>query len=277
MTQPEQTISLTLERTPYGDVEVDIPPAAMTSIGLHLSGRSTLEWTIDGRRQIGRPSTGQITLVPKGRAGSLRVRGGSFQILKIGIPDEAIAAWADGAERPVAGNPLIDRFAISDPFVHQVSLTLLKEVERSGTVDRLYRDALSNALLAHLVRRHSTLDATQSNGRVVHPLSQPRARRAVEFMEAHLNAAIGLDDIARELGLSPSHFAAQFRRSFGQSPARYLTWLRLERARLYLAANTDSIEHIAHCVGYASASHFSQAFQAMYGQTPSAFRMERGA
>ena len=276
MILPAKTLSLTLERTPYGDFEAEMPPASTTSIGLHLSGRSTLEWRIDGRRQIGRPSTGQITLVPKGRSGSLRVRGGPCQVLKIGISDEAIAAWADGADRPVAGNPLIDRFAVADPFVHQVSLTLLKEVERSGTVDRVYRDALSNALLAHLIRRHSTLEATQFNARFVHPLSQPRARRAVEFMEANLNTAIGLDDIARELGLSPSHFAAQFRQCFGQSPARYLTWLRLERARLYLAANADPIEHIAHRVGYASASHFSQAFHAMNGQTPSAFRMECG-
>ena len=277
MDKPLNTLSLTLERTPYGEFEADMPPAAMTSIGLHLSGRSTLEWTIEGRRQTGRPSTGQITLIPQGRSGLLRVRGGSCQVLKIGIPDAAIEAWADNVERRIMGNPLIDRFAVTDPFVHQVSLTLLREIERPGTVDRVYRDALSNALLAHLVRRHSALDAATSLGRFVHPLSKPRARRAIEYMEAHLSHAIGLDDIARELGLSPSHFAAQFRQSFGQSPTRYLMWLRLERARHYLITSAEPIDRIAHRVGYASHSHFAQAFSAMYGRTPSKFRAELGS
>ncbi len=274
MGQLLKSLSLSLERTPYGELEAEMPSAAMTSIGLHLTGRTTLEWAIDGRRHIGRPTTGQFTLIPQGRSGSLRVRGAACQVLKIGIPDAAIAAWADGVEQSIQANPLVDQFAVADPFVHQVSLTLLGEVERPGTTDRVHRDALSNALLAHLVRRYSALDADGAGIRLVHPLSLPRARRAVDFMEANLTQAIGLDDIALALGLSASHFAAQFRQSFGQTPARYLMWLRLERARAYLIASGDPIAKIALRVGYVSPSHFAQAFHAMYGRTPSAFRSE---
>ena len=269
-------ISLNLERTPYGDFEAEMPAADITSIGLHLQGRCRLEWGIGGPHQIGRPSTGQMTLIPRGQSGSLRVTSTGCEILKIGITDAAMAAWAVGTETPLRTDPLVDRFAVTDPFVHQVSLTLLREIERPGTVDLIYRDALSNALLAHLVRRHSALDAAAPLSRQVHALSQRRARLAVEFMEASMTSTIGLDDIARELGLSTSHFAAQFRERFGQSPARYLNWLRLERACELLKTTPLPISVIAARVGFASPSHFSKSFSQTYGATPTSHRAAFG-
>ena len=103
----------------------------------------------------------------------------------------------------------------------------------------------------------------------MHPLSEARARPAVAFMEDGLAHAIGLDDIARELGLSTSHFAAQFRACFGRSPARYLTWLRLERARAMLEAGSPSVAEVARTVGFNSASHFAQAYRAEFDTPPS--------
>ena len=213
-----------------------------------------------------------MTLIPRGQAGSLRVQSAGCEVLKIGITDEAMRAWARDDERGLAGNLLIDRFVVTDPFVSEGSLTLLHEIERPGTVDLLYRDALSNALLAHLVRRHSALDAAAPLSRQVHALSWRRARLAVAYMEANIATAIGLDDIARELGLSTSHFAAQFRTRFGQSPARYLTWLRLERASGLLRVTTLPIAEIALRVGFVSPSHFAKSFHETYGYPPSEYR-----
>lgn len=265
------TVSVTLERTPYGEIDVEQPPAAFSTVGVHLGGRGIVEWTISGRRQVGRPATGQIMVIPKGQEGHLRLRGGPCSVLKIMIPNAAMAV-GEGDDRHRTVAPLVDRFVATDPFVHQLALALLAEEECGGTVDRVYFDALSNALIGHLARRHSTLVIRAAASRVIQPLSHLKARRVVEYMEAHLGVEIGLEELAREAGLSVSHFGAQFRERFGKSPARYLTWLRLERARSALLSTDLSIQNIAFQVGFRSVSHFTHAFRGTYGSLPSSVR-----
>ena len=267
-------LSVSIERTPYGEVDVELPPAPVTSIALHLAGRCHLGWAMGGRPLTARPARGQMTLVPQGRAGQLHVRGGPCEVLKIGVADTAFAAWAWGQERHWDANPLVDRIAVADPLVRQLGLALLTETERPGTVDHIYQDALSGALLAHLVRRHSELEQPRDAPRV-HPLSERRARAAVALMEDRLTEAIGLDEIARALGLSTSHFAAQFRLRFGSTPARYLTWLRLDHARVLLETTALPVAEVSRRVGFVSPSHFAQAFGRQFGQPPTLWRRHR--
>lgn len=265
-------LKVSVERTPYGDIDVHLPPAEHNSLGLHLTGRCTLEWATGARPFIGRPLRGDVTLTPSGRSGRLAVRGGACEVLKIIVPDPVLSAWADDQEQRPRATALIDRFTQRDPLIQQIGLTLLAEVERPGTADHLYRDALSLALVAHLVRRHSESNVVNAPERRATKLTDGRAKRAIEFMEADLVRAIGLVDIAREVGLSTSYFASQFTSTFGRSPGRYLTLLRLERARLLLQGSKVTISDVAYRVGFATPSHFSQAFKAEFGLTPSAYR-----
>ena len=267
----QERVLISVERTPYGEFEAKMPPLVHNSLAIHLHGRTTLDWHCDARPIVARPMRGDVTLIPEGRSGLLRVRGGPCEVLKIAVPDAALRAYAEGDEAKATGS-LLERVAINDPLVEQVSLALLHAVETPGTVDTIYRDALSNALLAHLLRRHAEGAPQPNELRTSYQMSQPRAKRAIAFMEAELSRTIGLDDIAREVGLSTSHFAAQFRQTFGRSPARYLTWLRLDRAREMVEQGTLPVQVIAAKVGFASVSHFSQAFRAQFGATPSEVR-----
>ena len=264
-------MSVTVERMPYGEVDARLPAAPRTSVALHLTGRCALEWSPGGRPWTGSPTRGDVTVVPAGRSGVLRVRGGPCTVLKLGIDDSAFSAWAEREERAWSGNPLIDVFTRRDPLVMQLGMAMARDC--AGTLDTLYRDALANALLAHLLRRYA--GAGGGSGEPVervHPLSTPRTRRAIELMESDLTRAIGLDEIARELGQSPSHFAAQFKARLGRSPGRYLTWLRLDRARALLERGSLDVAEVARRVGYASPSHFAQAFRAEFGEPPSVWR-----
>ena len=265
---------VTVERTPYVELEAHLPATTKTSVALHLTGRCMLEWAPGGRPLAANPTRGDVTLVPAGRSGLLRVRGGPCEVLKLGIDDSMLAAWAEREERAWPGNPLVDAFSRRDPLIQQIGLALLGETERSETVDTLYRDALTNALLAHLLRHYVESEAGHA-ARRVHPLSARRAQRAIDLMACNLTRAIGLADIAGELGLSPSHFAAQFKARLGRTPGRYLTGLRLERARALLEQGRLNVSEVAEQVGYSSVSHFTQAFRAEFGETPSAWRERR--
>ena len=62
-------------------------------------------------------------------------------------------------------------------------------------------------------------------------LDELRLRRVLDFMAAPLEADIGLDDLAREASFSAFHFSRVFANTMGVPPHRYLSRLRLERAK----------------------------------------------
>ena len=268
----DASMSIQVERMPYVDLEMDLPATTETSVALHLSGRCLLEWATGGRPSLARPSRGDITIVPADRPGRLRIRGGPCEVIKLRISNAMLRNWAEVQERVWSGNPFVDSFMRPDRLLQQISLALLREAERSETVDTFYWDALVNALLAHLLRCYSERADKSASGRRVHPLSSHRTQRAIDMMESDLTRPVGLDDIARELGISPSHCSAQFKQRQGRTPGRYLTWLRLDRARELLEGGRFDVREVAEQVGYTSASHFAQAFRAEFGETPGTWR-----
>jgi AraC-like DNA-binding protein len=80
-----------------------------------------------------------------------------------------------------------------------------------------------------------------------------------------------LTSIAALLDVSPAYLTDQFRRHEGVSIARYQRRLRLSRALLELP-HTEDISALALELGFSSHAHFSTAFRATYGETPSTYR-----
>lgn len=81
-----------------------------------------------------------------------------------------------------------------------------------------------------------------------------------------------LEQIAAQLNYSPFHLCRLFRKHTGQSIRQYLNQLRLRTALEYITqANTD-LTSLALRLGYASHSHFTEAFRKSFGMPPSALR-----
>ena len=81
-----------------------------------------------------------------------------------------------------------------------------------------------------------------------------------------------LDQIAREVFISPWHLARLFRTATGESISRYLLRLRLSVALDRLAGGERDLAALSLELGFAHHSHFSARFRTMFGVTPSAFR-----
>ncbi|MCB0825987.1 MAG: helix-turn-helix transcriptional regulator [Armatimonadetes bacterium] len=97
-------------------------------------------------------------------------------------------------------------------------------------------------------------------------------RKSIMLMEKSFGQAITDEEIASRIGLSTSHFRHLFKEYTGQPFHRYLMSLRLERARDILAAGSVPVSQVSKSVGFASAAHFSRAFQGRFGVSPSNFR-----
>jgi len=101
-------------------------------------------------------------------------------------------------------------------------------------------------------------------------LSTVAKRRALELMDAQLDASLTVESLAREVGLSAAHFARAFRETTGRAPHQYLLTLRLERARRLLDAPDAALSDIALRSGFADQAHFTRLFKREFGVTPGA-------
>jgi len=104
------------------------------------------------------------------------------------------------------------------------------------------------------------------------PLPLWRLRLAAAYVDAHLAGPVRLEDIARAVGLTRMHFAAQFRAATGVRPHDYLLHRRIERAKLLLVQSETTIVDIALAVGFQSQAHFSTVFKRHVGDSPSIWR-----
>ena len=86
------------------------------------------------------------------------------------------------------------------------------------------------------------------------------------------SAVASVAQLARQVGVSPEHFARQFRRHFGKSPKDYLIDARIARAQDLLSQHELSVTRIAELLGYADVFFFSRQFKARTGLSPLQWR-----
>ena len=99
-----------------------------------------------------------------------------------------------------------------------------------------------------------------------------RAVQAALWLEANAAEPVGLEDAARQAGLSPFHFLRVFREVTGATPHQYLLRLRLARAAKLLSERALPITDVALECGFADLSNFVRTFRRAAGVSPSGFR-----
>ena len=72
--------------------------------------------------------------------------------------------------------------------------------------------------------------------------------------------------------MSPYHFSRVFTQTFRETPNRFVTRLRVEKAKKLLITEDFSISKICEIVGYSSISSFSSRFSKEVGMSPSQYR-----
>lgn len=99
-------------------------------------------------------------------------------------------------------------------------------------------------------------------------------RRARDLMDSSYAEPLDLDTIAREAGYSRYHFLRAFQAAYGESPGRYLTQRRIERAQSLLRSANLTVTEVCHLVGFTSLGSFSARFRELCGVSPSRFQRE---
>ncbi|MGH3385835.1 MAG: helix-turn-helix transcriptional regulator [Nocardioidaceae bacterium] len=99
-------------------------------------------------------------------------------------------------------------------------------------------------------------------------------RRARDLVDRHYAEPLDLDDLARAAGYSRFHFARAFRTVYGETPGRYLTRRRIERAAELLRWANLTVTEVCQLVGFSSLGSFSTAFRDFLGTSPAQFQRD---
>jgi AraC-like DNA-binding protein len=97
-------------------------------------------------------------------------------------------------------------------------------------------------------------------------------RRARDHIDRNYAAALDLDSLAAVAGVSKYHFVRCFEAAYGETPIRYVTRRRIERAQDLLRNANLTVTEVCMAVGFASLGSFSSRFREMVGESPSVYR-----
>ena len=167
------------------------------------------------------------------------------------------------------------RFGDADPLIEGLLLAVRDTLYDPDPTAMPYVDYLARAIAARLVRHHSSSSPIDQTDAARPRMASERLQRAVDFIEANLDQPIGLSEIADAAGLSPTHFAREFKSTVGQPPHQYVMERRVEHAERALAETTTSIAEIAAACGFSNQEHLTRLFKRARGTTPAAYRMGR--
>jgi len=147
----------------------------------------------------------------------------------------------------------------------QALVALLRHSLREGVAEPLEGESLTLTLVHRALAPRTTHAAGSSHGR------QRLVDRAKLVLSSDLARRWTLAEVAAEVGVSAVYLTQSFRQVEGVPLYRYQLRLRLARA-LDLLRDYDDLAALGADLGFSSHSHFTAAFQKMYGRTPSEFR-----
>jgi AraC-like DNA-binding protein len=100
----------------------------------------------------------------------------------------------------------------------------------------------------------------------------PHLRRARDHIDRNYQMALDLNQLADVAGMSKFYLVRCFEATYGETPIRYLTRRRIERAQDLLRAANLTVTEVCMIVGFASLGSFSSRFTQLVGQSPTAYR-----
>lgn len=95
---------------------------------------------------------------------------------------------------------------------------------------------------------------------------------AMKFIDDNFHKDITLEDVSKEVNLSPYYFSKLFKAEIGENFIDYLTRVRINKAKELLNNKDLSIKEICFTIGYSDPNYFSRNFKKIVGITPTEYR-----
>lgn len=267
------------------DMQTSLTLAPGLKIGLLVAGETELSYgSLD------------LHLGPRrDRQGRLHNPG---SIVALAEPDTFSRRWRRGRRETKVSVTLLPEWLDNGAFPESDALDRVREFRQRHLANERWQPSARAQALAHQIARPPELTepfrswyleartiefAAEALGAIAQasppepprltPREHQRLRELQAWLDVRANAALSLDDIAREAAMSPTALQRAFRAYSGQSLFDYLRARRLDAARQALERDGVSVAQAADLAGYAGAHNFATAFKRRFGCSPSRVRL----
>lgn len=133
---------------------------------------------------------------------------------------------------------------------------------------------LADVIFIQIVRGHLAQLGGEASGWLA-ALGDPQIGAALALVHQSPERSWTVQELAHEVAMSRSAFAARFTRLVGEPPLSYVTRWRMQKAASLLREGNATIAQVAESVGYDSEAAFSKAFKRALGSAPGAYRRSK--
>lgn len=122
------------------------------------------------------------------------------------------------------------------------------------------------------------LSKTQNAPSQLDFLSAMFKRNSSEFrtvINSNLYSNLSIDEFAHLCGMSVSSFKRKFNDTYQESPKRYFSKMKLEKASKMLMSDEARISDVAYDCGFETISTFNRSFKSHFGLSPSEYRLSQ--
>jgi AraC family transcriptional regulator len=159
-----------------------------------------------------------------------------------------------------------------DLVLAQLTKAILPSLDGTGRASVLALDQLELILGAHLLQRYGAVRSPRGIQKA--DLAAWQRRRATELLRENLNGSVRLAELARQCGLSVTHFCRAFKATFGVTTHQWLVARRIDRAKELLMDTSKPLGDVAVLAGFGDQTAFTKTFRHRLGIPPGAWRRE---
>lgn len=183
------------------------------------------------------------------------------------------------------GLGLLERLRELDPDVQVIFLSgeasktdVIEALREGRSFDFLEKPlselgVLSRTVARALARRPAAATAAPARSGPRHPVMGPVSA----FVQANLERAISLCDVAEAVGYSPGYLTQLVRQETGQPVTQWIAGLRMAKARRLLTETDAPIAEVARTVGIEDAAYFARQFRKHVGLAPGTWRDQQAS
>jgi AraC-like DNA-binding protein len=246
-----------------------------------LEGR--METTVHRHRYVSDPRRAFLFSYPSMGPSRIMVDAGAARIMVVlsyASLRRQLAALLDSPQDaslnpPLEFAPVVDLTRGHGRSIARLARIALADFERGGSMARnpLALSSFEQYVINELLLSHSHNYSEAIYGR--QPSIGPRdVKRAIDFIEANLQAPIALSDIIDAAGVPGRTLLKHFESFRGVSPMQYMRAARLERVHAALREGDLrwTVSDIAMTWGFNHTGRFSAAYRRRFGERPSQTR-----
>ncbi|MEL6215947.1 MAG: AraC family transcriptional regulator [Pseudomonadota bacterium] len=212
-----------------------------------------------------------VSILPAGYASVWQCDEGS-EVLQIYIDEEVLRRHInDTYDVDPCSIELLDTMGAADPLLARLAPLLLQQLAEPKQTTQLMLDGIEQVVAAHLIAQYSSSAPREECDQ---PLDKAELARVMDYMRAHLEDDISLEDLAAHTSMSLYSFARAFKATTGVSPYQMLLAERVACASDLLRNPEMTLAEIAYAVGFSSQSHMTTTFSKQMGVTPGRYRKE---